>query len=219
MQTEITLTNLDDTASTYTLGFFDDNGNSLSLVTNAGLSVGTSGSLEPHASRTFRTAGNSIPPTQGWASIIASGNVGASATFRVSTAPWTGSEVVVPADPARNNRFSLAFDQTDSAVIGLALTNPLAFFITVTLTFRGEDGSVIATDTFPMLPRAHKAITTTSSYPTTAGKRGTIEISTNGILLSVLALRFGRSAITSIEPLVAHTWSNIDNGCPGCWDY
>jgi len=217
IQMEFTLTNLDDTPSTFALNYYDNNGNSLSLATN-GLIGGVGGTLAPHASRTIRTAGNSIPQVQGWAGIYTQGNVGASAIFRVSAAPWAGSEVMIPATPARNNRFSLALDQSDSAVIGLAIVNPLGTFTTVTLTFRGEDGAFIVADTFNMGSRAHRSIVPASSYPATAGKRGTIDISTTGTHLSVLALRFGASAISSIEPLVSSKWSDLDNGCPGCWD-
>jgi|KBSMisStandDraft_5_1062788.scaffolds.fasta_scaffold79411_2 hypothetical protein len=219
IQMEFTLTNLDDTPSTVGLNYYDDNGNPLSITTNAGLSGCVGGTLAPHASCTIRTAGNSIPQVQGWAGIYTQGNVGASAIFRVSTAPWTGSEVMIPATPARNNRFSLALDQRDSAVIGLAIVNPLATNIAVTVTFRGEDGALIVADTFNMGSRAHRSIVPSSSYPATAGKRGTIDISTTGTHLSVLALRFGPSAISSIEPLVSSKWSDMDNGCPGCWDY
>lgn len=217
IQTELTLTNLDDTPSTYTVWFWDDNGNRLSIATsprNSDYFV----TLAPHASRSIRTAGTASTQTQGWASITTDGNVGVSEILRFSVAPWTGSEVVIPSDPARNNRFSLAFDQTDSAVIGLAIVNPNGP-IAVTMTFRGEDGGVIVADTFNMGTRTHKVIVTTSSYPATAGRRGTIEISTSSSYLSVLALRFGPSAISSVVPLVSHTWSNVDNPCWGCWDY
>ena len=112
----------------------------------------------------------------------------------------------------------MAFDHTDSAVIGLAIANPQGVYITVTVTFRGEDGNVIVTDTLALTSRAHKSIATTAAYPQTVGRRGTLEISTTGTHLSVLALRFGASAISSIEPLVSSKWSDTDNGCPGCWD-
>jgi len=217
IQTVLTVTNLDDTPSTYTVWFWDDNGNPLSIATNPG-NQDYFVTLASHASRTIRTAGTASTQTKGWASITATGNVGASAILRFSAAPWAGSEVVIPADPTRNNRFLLAFDQTDSAVIGLALVNPNGP-ISVTMTFRGEDGGVIVADTFNMGSRTHRAIVTTSSYPATAGRRGTIEISTSSSYLSVLALRFGPSAISSVVPLVSNTWSNIDNPCWGCWDY
>jgi hypothetical protein len=216
IQTELTLTNLDDTPSSYTVRFWDDSGNPLSIAIsprNSDYFV----TLAPHATTSFRTAGAASTQVQGWASIITTGNVSASALLRFS-APWTVSEVVIPADPVRNNRFLLTFDQTNSAVTGLAIVNPDGP-IAVTMTFRDEDGGVIVTDTFDMGSRAHRAIVTTSSYPATTGRRGTIEISTSSPYLSVLALRFGPSAIRSVVPLVSQTWSNIDNPCWGCWDY
>lgn len=219
IQMEFTLTNLDDTASTYLLRFYGDNGNPLSLGTDVGIRSDFYDTLAPHASRRIHTTGTGTSQIQGWASIITQGHVGTSAAFRVSVAPWTGSEVRVAADPTRNNRFSLPFDHTGSAVIGLGVVNPLSAPIAVTVTFRGEDGNVIATETFDMGPRTHRAIVTTAAYPATASRSGTIEISTTGSHLSVLALRFGPSSIDSVTPLVSNLWSDIDNGCPGCWDY
>ena len=86
-------------------------------------------------------------------------------------------------------------------------TDPIA----VTVTFRGEDGGVIVADTFSMGPLTHRSMTTTSAYPATVGKRGTIEISTTGSYMSVVALRFGPSAISSVPPLVASKWAVPDN--------
>ena len=219
IQMEFTLTNLDDTPSTFSFGYYDDNGNPLLITTNVALSRCAGGALAPHASCTIRTTGNSIPQVQGWAGMYTNGNVGASAILRVSAAPWAGSEVMIPGTAARHNRFSLAFDHTDSAVIGLAIVNPLGNSINVTFTFRGEDGALIVADTFNFGARAHRSIVPSSAYPATVGKRGTMDISTTSTNLSVLALRFGASAISSIEPLVSNKWSDADNGCPGCWDY
>jgi hypothetical protein len=227
IQMELTITNLDDSAATYLLLYFDDNGNPLALVSSVGTGSEFSESLAPHASRDIRTAGTANTPAQGWAEIITTSTVGtsgglgvgASVLFRFSGGPWAGSEVIVPADSARNNRFSLAFDHTASAVTGLAMVNPLIDPIAVTVTFRAEDGGIIVTDTFNMGGRTHRAIVTTSSYASTANRRGTIEISTTGFHLGILALRFGSSTVSSVVPLVSSAWSDIDNGCPGCWDY
>ena len=49
IQVEITLMNLDDTSSNYTLGYLDDNGQPLSLVTNAGTGNSITGTLAPRA--------------------------------------------------------------------------------------------------------------------------------------------------------------------------
>jgi hypothetical protein len=220
IQVEFVLTNLDDTASTYILRCYDNNGNPLSLMTNAGTGSEFTETLAGRASRRIRTAGTAAKWTEGWASIqTTGGTVGASAIIRFSTGPWTGSEAEVPADTWLNNRFSLAFDHT-SSVIGLAMVNPSYNDpIAVTVTFRGEDGSVIVTETFNMGRLAHRAFVTTSSYPATVGKRGTIDISTTGSNMSVLALRFGPSAISSVPPLVSSQWAVPDDACMGCWDY
>jgi hypothetical protein len=219
IQVEFVLTNLDDTASTYILRFYDDNGIPLSLMTTAGTNSDFYGTLAPRASRRIRTAGTAAKWTEGWASIqTTGGTVGASAIFRFSTGPWAGSEAEVPADTWLNNRFSLAFDHTSSNVLGLAIVNPYGP-VAVTVTFRGEDGGFIVTDTFNMGPRAHRSLVTASSYPATVGKRGTIDISTTGSSISMLAMRFGPSAVSFVPPLVSSKWAIPDDACIGCWDY
>ena len=221
IQVEFVLTNLDDTASVYVLRCLDDNGNPLPLETDAGTDSEFYGTLAPRASRSIRTAGTAASVTQGWAYVQTTGGiVGTSTIFRFSTGPWAGSEAVVPADTWLNNRFSLAFDHTNSVVIGLAMVNPdYVDPIAVTVTFRGEDGGILVTDTFNMGPLTHRSFVTTSSYPATANQRGTIEISTTGSYMSVLALRFGPSAVSSVPPLVSSQWAVPDNECLGCWDY
>lgn len=211
IQTEITLTNLDDTPSACSVSFYDDNGNPLSLVTNVGTRSVVDETLAPHASSSVRTTGTANTATQGWAFIQSQGTVGGSATFRFSVGQWSGSEAVVPVDTWRNNHFSLAFDHTDSAVMGLAMVNPLLVPIAIILTFRDENGGVIVTDTFNVDAHAHRAMVTTFSYPATVGKRGTIEISTTGSYMSMVALRFGPSAISSVVPLVSNKWAAFDS--------
>jgi hypothetical protein len=173
----------------------------------------------PHTSRTIRTTGPADTLIQGWASIGYIGGVGVTATYHFSTAPWAGSETTVPVDTWRNNRFSLAFDHTDSGTTGLAIANPyLKDPMAVTLTFRGEDGGVIVADTFNLASGAHRALTA-SSYSATAGKRGTIDIATASGYMSVVGLHFGPTAVSAITPLVSGQWAVFDNSSAGCWDY
>lgn len=220
IQMEFVLTNLDDTPSSYFLQFYDDHGNSLSLETSAGTGSEFSGTLAPHGSRSIRSAGTAPNVTQGWARVqTQGGTVGTSAIFRFSTGPWKGSEAVVPADTWLNSRFSLAFDNTDSEVIGLALVNPSPNPSAVTVTFRGEDGGVIVTNTFNMAVFEHRSFEAASSYPAIVGKRGTIEINATGSYISVLALRFNPSGVSAVPPLVSSKWAVPDTGCAGCWDY
>jgi len=220
IQMTFTISNIGDTTASYQLTFRDNDGRPLTLVTDAGT---TNTFFEvvfpPHTSRTIRTTGPADTLIQGWAVIRYIGSVGVSATFRFTTAPWAGSETTVPVDTWRNNRFSLAFDHKDSATTGLAIANPSPKDpIAVTVTFRDEDGSLIVADTFNLSSAAHRAILTTSSYPATAGKRGTMDIATASGYMSVLALRFGPTAISAITPLVSGQWASFDNSSAGCWD-
>jgi len=216
-----TISNIGDTTASYQLTFRDNDGRPLTLVTDAGkINTFFEVIFPPHTSRTIHTTGPADTLIQGWATIRYIGSVGVSATFRFSTAPWAGSETTVPVDTWRNNRFSLAFDHTDSGTTGLAITNPfLKDPIAVTMTFRGEDGGVIAADTFNLSSGAHRAILTTSSYPATAGRRGTIDIATASGYMSVLGLHFGPTAVSAITPLVSGQWAAFDNSSVGCWDY
>ena len=215
IQTEFTITNLDDEANCYFLWFFDDKGSQIPLETDAGIIRSFSDSLGPHASRTIRTTG--AANIQGYGRIRTSGNVAASTTFRFSVAPWTGSAVTVPADFGINTHFSLPFDHTGSTVTGLAIVSSSVDKVNgVTLMFRQEDGNLIVSDTFNLT--GHRAIATTTSYPATAGRRGTIEISSTDYL-SVLALRYGPSAISSVTQLVSSKWAASDGRLIGCWDY
>lgn len=207
VQVEITLTNLDDAPATYTLGYVDDNGNPLSLLTTAGTGSSLSGSLGSHASRTIRTLGISARATEGWAFLEANGVVGASAIFHVSVAPWAGSEAMLPLDTWRNGRFSLTFDHTGSTVTGLALVNPSpTAAASFDVTFKDEGGNAIVSDTVSLPARNHRSIVTTAVYPATVGKRGTIEITASSYV-GVLGLRFGPSAISSVLPLVNSKWA------------
>jgi hypothetical protein len=218
IRTEFEFTNLDNTPCRYALHFLDDNGNPLSLVTDWGTSSSIDGVLAPHQRQSILTAGTAATWTQGWAYVVAGCVVGTSATLRFSTGQWAGSEAVVPSDTWSNNRFALPFDHTNSVVIGLALVNPTNHPIAVTVIFRGEDGGVIITDTFSMGPFSHRAFGTTSSYPVTANQRGTIEISTTASYMSVLALRFSSSTVSSVPLLVSNQWAVPDNSCLVCWD-
>ena len=221
IQTTFTITNIGDSAASYQLFFWDNDG-PLTLVTDAGtISSFFEVVFPPHTSRTIRTTGPADTMIQGWATIGFIGSVGVSATYRFSTAPWAGSETTVPVDTWRNNRFFLAFDHTDSGTTGLAIANPyvLKDHIAVTMTFRGEDGGVIVADTFNLSQGTHRAILTTSSYPATAGRRGTIDIATASGYMSVLGLHFGPTAVSAITPLVSGQWASFDNSSAGCWDY
>ena len=206
-QTVITLVNLEDAAAPYTLTLMDDSGAPLMLVTDAGTASSFSGTLPGHGSRTITTAGVSLTQSQGWAKVVTTGTIGGSALFRISVAPWIGSEAMIPLDSVVSYRFSLIFDNSGNIANGFAIANPLSTALTISVIFKDEDGAPFLTDTLTLPPMNHQSFVLAAKYPPTAGRRGTVEISTTGARMNVLGLRFGTSAISSILPLVAWDWA------------
>ena len=212
-QTVITLVNMEDAPASYTLVLYNDAGGLLVMATDAGTASSFTGTLPGHGSRTISTAGVSLTVSQGWALLITSGTIGGSALFRISVAPWIGSEAMVPLDTGMNYRFSLIFDNTGSIANGFAMVNPLSTAVTITLMFKDESGNPFVTDNAITLPPlGHQSFVFATRYPATFGKRGTVEISTSGTQMNVLGLRFGTSALSSILPLVGWDWAA---GAPG----
>jgi hypothetical protein len=206
-QTVITLVNLEDAPASYTLILYNDSGGLLVMVTDAGTASSFSGTLPGHGSRTISTAGVSLTVLQGWALLVTSGTIGGSALFRISVAPWIGSEAMIPLDTGVNSRFSLIFDNSGNIANGFAMVNPLTTAATISVVFKDENGSQFLTDTITLPPLNHQSFVFSTRYPSTAGVRGTVEISANGAKMNLLGLRFGTSAISSILPLVAWDWT------------
>ncbi len=205
-QTVITLVNLEDAPAPYTLILYDDSGALLVLVTDAGTASSFSGTLPGHGSRTISTAGVSLTQSQGWALLVTSGTIGGSALFRISVAPWIGSEAMIPLDSGMNYRFSLIFDNSGNIANGFAMANPLSTPATISVIFKDETGTQFLTDTITLAPLNHQSFVLATKYPSTVGRRGTVELSTSGARINLLGLRFGTSAISSILPLVAWDW-------------
>jgi hypothetical protein len=204
---DITVVNLDDTPNTWQLILYDESGALLPVATNFGTLSTFGGTLLPHASLTIHTFGAGATATQGWAELVTSGTIGGSVVYNVSAPPWTGSAAMLPLDTGRNDRFALVFDHTGTNITGLAMANPSSTTaIPVTVTFKDQNGAVIVSKSFSMPPFTHQASVTTTDYPATKGKSGTIEVSTSGSSMSVLALRFGATAVSSILPLVSNSW-------------
>jgi len=208
-QTVITLVNMEDTSASYTLVLYNDAGGLLVMATDAGTTSSFAGALPGHGSTTISTAGVSLTTSEGWALLVTSGTIGGSALFRISVAPWIGSEAMVPLDTGSSYRFSLIFDNTGNVANGFAMANPLATAVTISLVFKDETGTPFLTDnTITLPPLGHQSFVFTTQYPSTVGQRGTVEISTSGTQMNVLGLRFGTSAISTILPLVGWDWAS-----------
>jgi len=205
-KTLITLVNLDNSTATYTLRFYADNGSALAVATSLGTVSSFTGALPPLGSQLIETAGLQGPLTQGWALVETSGTIGGTAVFRRVAAGQPSYEASEPIDTHQDNRFAFPFDHVTDAT-GLAIVNPQGSAVSIFITFRDEFGNAFASDNFLIPPLAHIAVTLTSNYPQTIGRRGSFEISTGGLWVNVLGLRFGPSGVfSSVTPLVSWKW-------------
>ena len=204
-QTSITLVNLDPTSSFYILTLYGDNGQPLAVNTSAGQNSMFSGTLGPGSSVVIDTAGTAAAVVQGWAYLFTNSTIGGSAIFRYSPATGPAFEASLPLDTGTNSQFALPFDHIGAAT-GVALVNPSQKdSLSISVTFRDQNGVAIVTDTIPMQPLTHIAFTMTDRYPQTANTRGIVTFQSSGTA-NVLGLRFRGPVFTSITPLISWAW-------------
>ena len=91
--------------------------------------------------------------------------------FRYPSRNW---EALVPLDLTRDNSYIVAFDNTGSSWTGVALAGSSPEPVKLSATVRDESGSVLETASIPMGVNAQASITLSQQFPSTAGKRGTV---------------------------------------------
>lgn len=217
--TTINLVNLDAVAASYTLNFYDDNGNPLNLSTTAGSGTSLSGQLPIGGSIVIRTNGGG-PNTQGYAVLVTNNIMAGSAIFGLplSNLPVI-AEASCPMDTGLDSIVAVPFDQT-TAVTGIAIANSFgdAAFQTggigvanIAVAIYDQTGATILTDTIQMNPGTHTAFLLASRYQQTSGKQGVMVLtatdnspSHNPYVIKTIALRvnLAGTAFTSIIPIV-----------------
>jgi hypothetical protein len=201
----ITLVNLDDVPAPYTLYFYDDNGNPLSMSTTSGApSSILSGTLDAHGSATIQTNGGGATTLQGWALLVTQNTIAGTAVFGV---PMNGSyaEASSNLDTGSNTRFGLPFDGTTS-VTGVAIANSwLSTPLVVGLTVYDLHGNQLLTDTIVLQGYGHTSFVLTARYPQLAGQQG-FAVFSGSYDMNVLGLRATGSTFTSVTPVVASGW-------------
>jgi hypothetical protein len=200
-KTIITLVNTDSTSGTYTIYFYDDKGAPVTLETTAGTASQVSGQLAPYGSRVIETLGQKTALTQGWALVDTSSKIAGNAIFRQSITGRAQYEASLPImSVLEGNHYLLPFDNI-SASTGIALVNPAASDITVSISFRTEAGVQTDLTSFSVPSKAHMAFVLADKFPASANQKGVVELSTSSTAMSVLGLRFGAESFTSILPI------------------
>ena len=206
--TALYLSNTNTTAATVPVNFIGENGSPLSVpLIGIGSVSSRSISLNPGATAILE-APNAGPLVQGWAEASLPPGVVGYAVFRQSVSGRADQEAVVPLTPESSQTADFAYDDTSSTT-SVALVNPSNQQTAATITLYQSDGILIGSSQLVLSPRAKQAIALRNlpGLSGAAGKRGwaTFNVATGAI--SVLGLRFGTQAFTSIP--VSHRTGTV----------
>jgi hypothetical protein len=207
-QTTFTLVNTGTTSAQAQMSFFDGAGNALSLpLTYVQSGTNTSAStitqtIAAGSTLVVLTQGNSTGATVvGSAQLTTTGNISGFAIFRYDP---TGQEAVIPLETRDANAYILAFDNTNGLATGLALANVSNQAVSVPVVLRDDTGASLGTAAINLPALGHTSFILADSYPSVAGKRGTVEFDTpTGAQISALGLRGTPSGAVTTIPVFA----------------
>jgi hypothetical protein len=207
-QTTFTLVNTGTSSAQAQLGFFDNDGNALSLpLTFVQSGTATTAST---ITQTIIAGGTLVVLTQGnntgaslvgSAQLTATGNVSGFAIYRYNP---TGQEAIVPLETRNASAYVLAFDNTVGLATGVALANVSNQAANVPVVLRDDTGASLGTAAINLAARGHTSFILATSYAFVAGKRGTVEFDTPaGAQISVLGLRATPTGAVTTIPVLA----------------
>lgn len=229
-QTTITVQNLRATPTTFSIACYGDTGAPQPFSWNGvGVASALNGTLNGSGSLEIFTSGTAAGTSVGWCNVSSPGtgpnpstqpknDVAAFAIF--SYAP-TGQQVSVPAShwflQNTANSLILAYDNTNGYAYGVALadSNVYTYFgqpnDIVDVYAMDQNGNLIGTNSFFMVPGSHLSFVLTDRYPLLANTRGTITFAihtSSGIAtLAGLGIRAAASgAFTSVSMIEPATY-------------
>jgi hypothetical protein len=143
----------------------------------------------------------------GSAQVQATGNVDGFAIFHLIP---SAQEAVVPLETRNAASYILPFDNTNGVVLAVAVANVSSQSAIVGIVIRDATGTQIGTvgNSITLGPNGHFAFVSSSTFPATANKRGTMEFDTPaGGQISVLGIRttpLGSSTTITTVPALAN---------------
>lgn len=208
-QTTIKLANLDTQTARLSVYFTKDDGTEMQTpIVGLGPTAGIEFSLPPNTTIDIETEGSAAALSQGWAIVVPDDyeSFGGFAVFRQRSPGRPDSEAIVPLSSVFVQRMILMYDNTGGFVTSMALVNPDISAVFVNATIRDTEGNVLGRETDIYEALQHTAFALPSKWPSTAGKKGSIELmSTGGI--SALGLRFSPNGpFTSFHTLTNSRW-------------
>ncbi len=175
-RTDFILVNPSFTAAAAGLEFFDDGGNRMNVSMGGTAVSSVNLQLPPKGTYRIRTDGASPVGRVGWARVTSTVPIGGSAIFQTLNGTNIASEVGVAASPL-SNHMAVYVESFGFAESGLALCNPNAVPVTVTLRLHDSLGLDAGSAQVQLLPYEHTAKFFTQWFDAVAGQfQGTLEV-------------------------------------------
>jgi hypothetical protein len=209
------LVNTDTHAASFTLSFRSDSGSPLVLPLGAdGSTSSLTGTIQPGDIRIIKSTGTAAKLATGWGSLSVTGAIGGTAIFAHETPGQPDSEAAVPFTRAANKHLYVPYDYTPGYSTGIALTNPDPNnTATVMVSLLDDKGHAPANPTmvYNVPPNGHKSLVLGELFPTIAGTRGSVSL-TSDVPLFGLGIRANGLAFTSLKVIPAAMEITITNG-------
>ena len=198
------LVNRGSSPASFTLSFFDENGNPLTVplsLPQSGATTATSAFTQTLAAGALleidTQAQDTLPLVQGSAQLTTAGSIGGFEIYR-----WTTfeQETAVPLETRTPNSFVLVFDNTNALATGVALANIGPLVVTVTANIYDDLGNLLQTANISLPGQGHTSFMLPTNYPVTAGKRGSVQFS--GGRISVIGVRATTAGTLTTIPLL-----------------
>ncbi len=173
-QTTLTVTNRSKYPQAYTVTFWQDNGTPWEIP---GIGSRMAFSVPGNGVKFLSSSGSSSGLVEGWAKVEGNEDYSAMAIYKV-LGDQQNQQAAVTGDPTLSTSFSLPFDETSGALVGLALTNPSSTQAQTALIVAYDDtGKVIVDDSSLVLqPLQHIAFVLDQKFSSVANHRGTIRV-------------------------------------------
>jgi hypothetical protein len=137
---------------------------------------------------------------QGWAELVSDTPITGTVVFTQTSWDGSDSEAAEPVSSPPGDRIVLPFDNAQGFLTGLAILDgnssdaPFAMVI-----LRDENGEYLGAEYIPQVSHRSESFFLAERFPSTQGRRGSIEFRAPGI--SVLGLRFSPSgSFTTVAP-------------------
>ena len=189
-------TNPSTASVSFTVNFTADNGMPLNVPSIGGSS--TTVNLAPHATAILE-APDLGDLNQGYVTASLPGGVSGYGVFRQSVPGVPDQEAVVPLASRTSTSSTLIWDDTIYTT-GVAIANPSAVPVTVSINVWNSSGALIGTSSIalPANTKMEAALRNISGLSGVVGNRGSAQFTVSSGDVAVLGLRFNGAAFTSI---------------------